>query len=110
MKLWHDDVRPPPDNSWAWAHTNREAITILKTCSPRECSLDHDLGARPEDGILARGSSPDGSGLDLVKWMVENDCVPDVVNIHSWSEPGSRRMANYLIDHGYACTLRPYKL
>ena len=28
MKLWVDDIRRPPDASWAWARTNAEAIEI----------------------------------------------------------------------------------
>lgn len=49
MKLWHDDVRPPPGaleggSDWTWARTNEEAMSALSTGEVTEASLDHDLG------------------------------------------------------------------
>lgn len=44
MKLWLDDERPVPDDSWTLVQTAEEAIEILKQGQVRELSLDHDLG------------------------------------------------------------------
>jgi hypothetical protein len=43
VKLWHDDVRPPP-SGWEWARTNESAKGYLRSGYITEISLDHDLG------------------------------------------------------------------
>lgn len=43
IRLWHDDVRPPP-RGWVWVRTNDDARAILQTGRVIEASLDHDLG------------------------------------------------------------------
>lgn len=107
MRLWHDDVRPAPDG-WICARTNDEAIEVLLGREVTECSLDHDLGCVPSDGIYARGQAEE-TGLDLVRWMVEHNLVPDIVTIHSWSPSGARNMANVLADAGYPSAIAPYR-
>ncbi len=115
MKLWHDDVRPPPEG-WVWARTNAEAIALLETASVTECSLDHDLGfhdaLRPDDpeslAEVSHRRVTDETGLDLVDWMVAAGRVPAKVTIHSWSDDGARAMAASLIAGGYHCTIAPY--
>lgn len=114
MKIWHDDVRPAPEG-WTWCKTNEAVETILLTQGQdgtpwvTEISLDHDLGAKPADGIYAKGQSPNGTGYDLVKWMVENILVPEEVTIHSWNPIGARKMAARLNEAGYDCVIEPYK-
>lgn len=53
MKLWLDDERPPPDDTWTWVRTAGEAIMFLAvhnlvTVGGRDhvthVSFDHDLG------------------------------------------------------------------
>src|SRR5262245_28602856 len=43
MRLWIDDLRPPPDEGWYWAKSSAEALSVLG-CDVREISFDHDLG------------------------------------------------------------------
>jgi hypothetical protein len=107
-KLWHDDVRPAPEG-WRWAQTNQEAQHILESFDVVECSLDHDLGA-PLGNIFVAGHSPEGTGYDLVRWMIENNQVPAKVTIHSWSYDGARRMARALEDAGHAPVVAPYEV
>lgn len=109
ISLWHDDVRPAPPY-WIWVKNNADAVKILKTGLVVEISLDHDLGGDPKDGLMVMGSSPDGTGYDLVKWMIENACVPDKVTIHSWNPIGARKMAARLNQAGYDVTVKPYEL
>ena len=45
MKLWLDDVRPPPDETWLWARTVDEAKRSSPQTELSEQSLDHDLGS-----------------------------------------------------------------
>lgn len=112
MKLWHDDIRPAPDDTWLWARTNKEAIRLLLTYPCHECSLDHDLGldgiempetyaemqkANPEQAhaIFLAGRSEE-TGLDLVRAMVALRLVPPKVTIHSWNPQGAVNMLNML--------------
>jgi hypothetical protein len=114
MKLWHDDIRRPPDDSWTWARTNDEAKEVLKSNRVTECSLDHDLGLHMydpdmQDADLQRGWDTENDGLKLVRWMVERpELVPERITIHSWNPPGAARMAALLAEHGYACVVKPF--
>ena len=114
MKLWHDDVRRPPDG-WTWVRTNNEAKEQLQTGNVDTISLDHDMGFHnldpdnlgPYDHVTLRGTSDD-NGMRLVEWMVENEIVPKTVLIHSWNTDGAKRMYLYLNEHGYDCTYEAY--
>lgn len=112
MKIWHDDVRPAPDG-WLWAATNAAAQELFAQYSIEAISLDHDLGAIPTGEmspteILYLKGSGEETGLDLVMWMIEQDCVPASVTIHSWNPAGAKRMAQGLDDAGYHCLLEPF--
>lgn len=123
MKVWHDDVRKPPDESWEWVRTNDEAKTLLLTGAVETISLDHDLGLEEIDpdadvhlngadeaipaGML-KGHSPNGTGLDLVEWMCEQHLVPAEVMIHSWNPPGAKAMAARLNHFGHDCVVAPF--
>lgn len=65
MKLWLDDIRPPLDGSWTWAHNYDEAVELLKTGEVEYASLDHDLG----DGNRYRLSRDENDDSHL--WMEE---------------------------------------
>lgn len=116
IKLWHDDVRPAP-KGWAWARTNAEAQFILRGGKVSECSLDHDLGFShvdiPDDPDelmeVMQLKGDEETGLELVRWMVENDLVPPSVRIHSWNPPGARAMAQELALAGYTATIAPFQ-
>jgi hypothetical protein len=113
MKIWHDDIRLPPDDSWSWARTNSIALTLLRENEVDEISLDHDLGLEYEDphareAYLRRGRSLT-TGLDLVRVMCEEDLIPPKVTIHSWNPTGARYMAEDLAKHGCRAIVRPYE-
>lgn len=120
-KLWHDDVRRPPDDSWLWARTNQQAQKILSENSITEASLDHDLGldyVDPDmpDADIQTGWDTDNDGAMLVRWMIEHDLLPPKVTIHSWNPDGAKRMAG-LIDQAVRllgvkceCAVKPYHI
>lgn len=113
MRVWHDDIRLPPDESWEWARTNDEAIELLLHNDVEEISLDHDLGLHQHDPYapdadLQAGWDTENDGYVLVKWMVLNDHVPPLVTIHSWNPVGARRMADLLRDYGHAPIVKPF--
>lgn len=71
MKLWLDDLRRPPDNSWTWAINVHQAKFWLKTGYVEVASLDNDLGeGEPE-------------GRTLVLWMAEHMVWPAEVRVHT---------------------------
>lgn len=117
MRLWHDDVRPPPAG-WVWARTNDAAKEILLSENVTQISLDHDLGYHditlPDDPdelaevLILRGQSEE-TGYDLVNWMIERKLVPESVTIHSWNPDGARAMAARLNRFGYDCVVEAYR-
>ncbi len=48
FKLWVDDLREPPDETWAWVRTSEAAIAVLNmpgvSMLTTLISLDYDLG------------------------------------------------------------------
>ena len=106
MKIFLDDVRPAPEG-WVLAHDAREAIGLLEHNDVTHISLDFDLGGvMPgyEDAPIERKifQSMPGSttGLDVVRWMIENDRIPQNVHIHSWNWHGALMMEKQLRKHG----------
>lgn len=60
--LWLDDFREPPDKSYFVAKSYDEATGIVTMLgAPKEMHLDHDLGSNSK------------TGMDFVKWLVEQD-------------------------------------
>ena len=97
-----------------------EAQRILLAGGVTHCSLDHDLGTHTVEDVddwdaiieLAyskrESDEPEETGYDLVEWMIEHDCVPEQITIHSWNPTGAHRMAMRFIEAGYECTLAPF--
>lgn len=113
MKIWHDDIRKPPEG-WTWARTNDEAKALLLANDVEEISLDHDLGMHKVDpdtpnAELYAGSSED-DGMKLVQWMCEHKKLPPKITIHSWNTGGAQRMAWALRDAGCNPIVEPYQL
>jgi hypothetical protein len=90
MKIWVDDIRTPPDETWYWIKTSKKAMMFLEfLASKNACSeicrkeafvelmsLDHDLGG-------------DDTTRPIVLWMIENDFWPVEVRVHSANPPGA---------------------
>lgn len=82
VRIWLDDLRPPPDDSWDWVRTVENAIELMQRGGVDDASLDHDLG-RAEDGSLL----PEGRTLAV--WMAEHDCWPSrSIAVHSANAVG----------------------
>ncbi len=95
MKLWVDDERPAPDNSWTVAKTSDDAIAFLYEVGTdasvykystegekeviEEISLDHDLGG-------------DDTGFKVLDWMISWAEWPKVLTIHTSNPPARKRM------------------
>lgn len=111
MKLYLDDVRPPPDNTWTVAKTVKQAQQILSYHRVEEASLDHDLGICPIctpgqvvsnivimkslDAACPKGCICDchETGYDLVKWMAANSIwTKTKPKVHSANPMGAMNM------------------
>lgn len=89
MKLWLDDLREPPDDSWTWARTYAEAEQAMRSLEVTDASLDNDLGeGEPE-------------GRRLVHWMCEHDVWPRAtIAVHSANPVASEYMVGMIERYG----------
>ena len=90
-KLFLDDVRSPPDESWIVARTYEEAIeTVNAKGFPTTLSFDHDLG----DDVH--------TGKDFANWLIERDLsendMPEDFSyaVHSANPPGAANIRGIL--------------
>lgn len=79
MKIWVDDIRTPPDDTWTWFKNSGETIVFLRyskgAWTVDKMSLDHDLGG-------------DDTTRPIVLWMCENEFWPTEVVVHSQNPVG----------------------
>lgn len=94
MKLWLDDIRDPPDESWEWAQSFSQMIWLLKKFGrPEIMSFDHDLG-------IDQATGTNRSGHDIIKWIAERDqnggeWYPLEVRVHSANPVGAENVRKY---------------
>jgi len=113
MKVWHDDIRVPPDDTWTWVRTNSEAKRLLEAQKVNEINMDYDLGlehldpAEHEDADFLRGQGEETGG-DLARWMVKRDLTPPKVVIHSWSQHGRDSIQETMQAAGVDSEIKPF--
>lgn len=94
MKLYIDDIRDPPDDTWTVARTSQDAIYILRNVyatqvglyptSPGDdyievISFDHDLGG-------------DDTTMPVMQWLQEHGLWPDRLIVHSANPVGRKNL------------------
>lgn len=97
MKLYLDDVRDLPDESFLLARSYEEAVLFVKENGiPPFISFDHDLGVDENEKLLP-------TGFDFAKWLVEMDMdniykFPEnfSFNVHSANPVGKANIEGYL--------------
>ncbi len=80
MKIWVDDIRTPPDDTWCWIKTSQKAIAVLMArqilgLEIEVMSLDHDLGG-------------DDTTRPIVLWCCERNFWPVEFRVHSANPVG----------------------
>ncbi|WP_431815981.1 cyclic-phosphate processing receiver domain-containing protein [Gordonia jacobaea] len=76
MRLYVDDLRDPPDDTWSVARSSAEALAILRSeAVVEELSLDHDLGG-------------DDTTRPIALYLSEHDQWPPIVRVHSSNPVG----------------------
>jgi hypothetical protein len=86
MKIFLDDIRNAPDDSWTVVRTAQEALKLLKEGNVEVISLDHDLGS----GKL--------TGYDVVKWIekevfLKKEYKSPAIQIHSANPVGRQNIS-----------------
>ena len=97
MKLWIDDLRAPPDDSWTWAKDsvqarNRVTQAIIGLFALQEVSFDHDLGGN-DNGVIVADLIEDAAfvgKLPRIKWFVHSANPPGRDRIRAAMESADR--------------------
>lgn len=95
MKLWLDDIRVPPDETWKWAKTYEEAIILFKDNVVDFASLDHDLAQSHY-----MGDTSEKTGYHLMMWLLEHEYHRPRfgIRIHSMNPVGKQKMEQVVND------------
>ena len=99
-KLYLDDIRNLPDDSYYLVRTYEEAVNYVKENGiPSFISFDHDLGL-DENNQIAK------TGFDFAKWLVEMDIdkiflFPENFSfyVHSSNSVGKENIHSYLTNY-----------
>lgn len=101
-KLFLDDIRQPPDNTWAVVKNYAEFVSWIETYGcPTILSMDHDLAfehypiENPDDMMAARvpyEKYTEKTGYDCAKWLIDHDLLPDTVIVHSYNPVGAENI------------------
>ena len=87
MKIWLDDLRPTPDQTWTLIKTPKEAIALLESGEVRLIRFDHDLGFDGEREM---------TGYEVLLWIEEAVALrgfkPPEMRVHSANPPGHERL------------------
>jgi hypothetical protein len=93
-RLFLDDIRDPPDDTWVIARSFDEAVNIVLTNGfPCIVSFDHDLGDNSK------------TGKDFANWLVERDldtaAMSDTFSftVHSANPPGAANICSILTNY-----------
>lgn len=106
IKLFIDDLRCVPDNTWTLARTNTEAIRLLATGYIDEISIDHDICVVNFGQIsvpLRRRLSIGEETFEPIAYYIaamKPEDRPKKITIHSANYSASLRMIGILYDAG----------
>ena len=91
-KLFLDDVRPAPDDSWTIVRSYDDFVAYISRYGvPDLISFDHDLGAGK-------------SGYDCAKWLMENGYCLKMWRVHSMNPVGRDNIKFLLARNGQECS------
>ena len=105
MKLWIDDFRDAPDDSWTEVRKVEEAIRLAAHFSWDVISIDHDIENRPDDETFKPVAYFIGQKAEF--WRQFNKHVPKVI-VHSDNPVGARQIIDILGDYGVDSTWEPF--
>lgn len=106
MKVFVDDLRIPPDNTWTLARTNTEAIRLLATGHVEHISIDHDICVPNVEFVKANVRKRLAIGEETFQPVVYYIALmpladrPKTIRIHTANPAAAIRMAGILRDAG----------
>lgn len=116
MKLYIDDIRNPPDDSWTLCRTVSEAIRALAQFNFEEVSLDHDISHQVTVADVSRPFPCEetfqpvayfiGVAYRYEKTIGFDRNIPKIT-IHSSNPVGGLEMQNILKGYGIDSELKP---
>ena len=86
MKLFVDDLRNPPDQTWIIARSSEIALKMCAATWPSELALDHDLGGEDTVMVFLKG---------LYEMWDETRPIPSW-SIHSGNPVGRKNIESYM--------------
>ncbi len=94
MKLWIDDLRDAPDDSWTEVRKVEPAIRLLAHHLIEEISIDHDIENRPDDETFKPIAYFIGMKF-LFRAAVRDPWTPKIT-IHSMNPVGAKEIYDIL--------------
>ncbi len=87
MKLFVDDIRNPPDDSWTLARTVTEAIRMIARYDFEVISLDHDISHPVSIGNELIRPFPCGETFAAVAYYIVAKYLPYFKGDLEWNKP-----------------------
>ena len=76
IKIWLDDIRTPPDDTWVWCKSVSAAYIQLISEGEKIISFDHDLGTEWSGydlaQLLERDAGINGRSFNLTSWTIHS--------------------------------------
>lgn len=111
MKLFVDDIRKVPDESWTLTRTIVGAFTAIDLFRPTEISLDHDISHPVTVGGIQRPFPCLETYMPVAKYIValamNSTGWRPKVTIHSSNPEGGERMFELLRDAELEVVMAP---
>lgn len=102
-KLYVDDFRDPPDDSWTLVRKVQPAIKLIASFDFEVISLDHDIENRPDDETFQPVAYFIGQKYSRRGKYGE----PPKIIIHSVNPSGAKEIYNILKDYGINSEIKP---
>lgn len=101
MKLWVDDIRNAPDESWTVARTITSAIDVLSKFDFDVVSLDHDISHQVSIGTELERPFPCTETFVPVAHYAGLNHSAKKFHLHTSNPVGAKVMKDLLIYYGY---------
>lgn len=110
IKLFIDDIRNAPDDSWVVARTINNAIRTLAQWEVTNISLDHDISHQVAVGKVSRPYPCDECFCAVAFFIGEMRSKfpnghPNII-LHTSNPVGAEKMKNILNDYGLDCVIK----
>lgn len=108
MKLWVDDIRNAPDESWTVARTALAAIRGIARYEFKEISLDHDISHQVTIGNLGRPYPCEETFMSVVYYIAlkyddwDEDMIPKIT-LHTSNTVAADEMTAVLAEKNIHC-------